>query len=128
MTINAGVNIMPTNFTPETHRILTKGICQTQINLESYFERIASFQKKPVLIICDRGIMDNFAYCTKEVRDKIIEETGWTYNYICNNRYDLVIHLVTAAIGAEKYYTLENNEARYETAEQARHIDGITAQ
>jgi len=29
----------------------------------------------------------------------------------------LVIHLVTAAIGAEKFYTLINNKARYETME-----------
>ena len=109
MTINAGVNIIPTNFTPETHKILTKSICKMQIDFEKYFEEIASFQEKDVLIVCDRGICDNFAYCTKDVKERIMEETGWTYNYICNNRYDLIIHLVTAAIGAEKYYTLENN-------------------
>ncbi len=35
----------------------------------------------------------------------------------------MVLHLVTAADGAEKFYTTENNQARYETAEQARDID-----
>jgi hypothetical protein len=34
-----------------------------------------------------------------------------------------VIHLVTAAIGAEKYYTTENNAARTETKEEARALD-----
>ena len=34
-------------------------------------------------------------------------------------RYDLVLHLVTAANGAEKYYTLENNAARSESVELA---------
>lgn len=28
-------------------------------------------------------------------------------------RYDAVVHLVTAAIGAEKFYTTENNTARW---------------
>lgn len=32
-------------------------------------------------------------------------------------RYDLVIHLETAAIGAEKFYTVENNAARKEGIE-----------
>ena len=33
-------------------------------------------------------------------------------------RYDAVFHLVTAAQGAERFYTLENNQARSETPEQ----------
>jgi hypothetical protein len=33
------------------------------------------------------------------------------------------VHLVTAAIGAEKYYTTENNAARSETLEEARALD-----
>ena len=48
--------------------------------------------------------MDNFAYCSEDVKKKILEETGWSLNYVCNQRYDLVIHLVTAAKGAEKFY------------------------
>ena len=127
LTITSGVNIIPTNYKPEDHKHLTKLICKHQMNLESYFEKIARLQKKDVIIICDRGVMDNFAYCSKENKKYIITKSGWTYNYICNDRYDLIIHLVTAAIGAEKYYTLENNEARYETAEQARDIDGKIA-
>lgn len=39
------------------------------------------------------------------------------------DRYDLVLHLVTAADGAEKFYTCENNAARLETATQARELD-----
>ena len=57
----------------------------------------------------------------------ILQETGWSENFVCNERYDLVVHLVTAAIGAEKYYTLENNQARWENLDQAKKIDGITA-
>lgn len=38
-------------------------------------------------------------------------------------RYDLVLHLVTAADGAEAAYTLSNNPARTESAEQAKELD-----
>lgn len=67
--------------------------------------------------MCDRGVCDNFAYCSQENKNSIMEETGWSQNYVCNERYNLIIHLVTAAIGAEKFYSLENNEARYENFE-----------
>ncbi len=35
-------------------------------------------------------------------------------------RYEGVIHLVTAADGAEDFYETETNEARYEGLEQAK--------
>ena len=37
--------------------------------------------------------------------------------------YDMVLHLVSAADGAEKFYTTENNAARIETPEEARALD-----
>jgi hypothetical protein len=36
-----------------------------------------------------------------------------------SGRYNAVFHLVTAADGAASHYTLENNDARHETAEEA---------
>lgn len=39
------------------------------------------------------------------------------------DRYDLVLHLTTAADGAEKFYTTETNAARLETPEQAKELD-----
>jgi len=45
-----------------------------------------------------------------------MEETGWTWNYLCNERYDLVIHLVTAAKGANNYYGSLTNKNRYENS------------
>eukprot|EP00662_Eupelagonemidae_sp_cell21_P057371 gene57371-biopygen46970 len=40
-----------------------------------------------------------------------------------DKRYDLILHLVTAADGAEEFYSLDNNEARRETPEEARSQD-----
>ena len=37
--------------------------------------------------------------------------------------YDAVFHMVTAAKGAERFYTTENNKARTETVEQASAMD-----
>ena len=38
---------------------------------------------------------------------------------LSDNRYDAVLHLVTAADGAEKFYASLNNEARYESVAEA---------
>jgi len=36
-----------------------------------------------------------------------------------DNRYDAVVHMVTAADGAQKFYASLSNEARYESIEEA---------
>jgi len=52
-----------------------------------------------------------------------LDEYGWNLMNLRDRRYDAVLHLVTAAIGAEKYYTTENNTARTETVQEARELD-----
>ena len=42
------------------------------------------------------------------------------------DNYDMIIHLVTAADGAEEAYTLSNNAARTETVEEAKILDRKT--
>ena len=44
------------------------------------------------------------------------------------NRYKMVIHLTTTAIGAEELYTLKNNHARSESIEEAIELDKKTEQ
>jgi CYTH domain-containing protein/thymidylate kinase len=79
-----------------------------------------------VVILCDRGGMDGQAYVGEDVFQTIVTDMGLDFNDICNNRYHGVIHLTTAADGAEDFYTLENNSARKETVEEARLLDGKT--
>ena len=43
---------------------------------------------------------------------QVLEEFNWTVPQLRDQRYEAVVHLVTAAIGAERFYTLENNKAR----------------
>lgn len=39
-----------------------------------------------------------------------------------DGRYDGILHLVTAASGAEEHYSLDNNEARSESVEMAVNV------
>lgn len=43
----------------------------------------------------------------------MLDNEGWTTNYLRDKRYDEVIYMITAADGAEKFYSLENNVARH---------------
>lgn len=43
-----------------------------------------------------------------------------------DNRYDAILHLVTAADGAESFYTLTNNVVRKESNAEAREMDKKT--
>lgn len=123
MIFNSGVTIIPTNFNEDSHTVFTTGICRMQMDLERFFEQQAQYESKDVIIITDRGVLDNFAFCSEQVKQRVYEENGWDENFTCIDRYDQVIHLVTAAQGAEKFYTLENNVARSETPELAMQVD-----
>ena len=86
---------------------------------EQAFEAIAkTFEAEKVLIVCDRGTLDNRAYMNDEEFRYVLEQLG-TNEVELRDHYDAVFHLVTAAKGAEKFYTCANNTARYETVEEA---------
>lgn len=99
--------------------------CQMKLQLEKerIFEQGASTMPvEKVLIVCDRGTLDNKAYMTSLDFATVVSSLG------CNevelrDSYDAVFHLVTAAKGAEQFYTTANNAARTETVEQAAELD-----
>ena len=99
--------------------------CQMRMQLqkESVFEQAArSMPGDKFLIVCDRGAIDNKAYMSQSDFDRVISSLGKTEVEI-RDSYDAVFHLITAANGAEAFYTTENNAARTETVEQARALD-----
>jgi CYTH domain-containing protein/predicted ATPase len=118
--MSAGVNF---NVNRHAFYNTEKVLFNFQVEIENTFEKIANSSDLPTLIIYDRGLMDIAAYLTNDMWQSLIDESGYNKIQIRDKRYDGVIHMVTAAKGAEKYYTLENNIARTETISDARLLD-----
>ena len=94
-----------------------------QLEKEKIFRRAAeTMDCGKVLIVCDRGMLDNRAYMSETEFRAALESLGLD-EVALRDDYDGVFHLVTAAKGAEQFYTLSNNQARTETPEQARELD-----
>ena len=86
-----------------------------------YEEGAKKLNNEKILIVCDRGILDNKAYMSKREFDYILKSKKLSEVKL-RDSYDAVFHLVTAAKGAKKYYNLDN-AARTETVEEAAKID-----
>lgn len=93
-----------------------------QIKLEDTFNDLAVNEGKKSVLLCDRGLMDGSAYVSQEQWDAVLDEMGWSPVQLRDKRYDLVLHLVTAADGAPDFYN-KSNEARYESEDQAIGVD-----
>ena len=94
-----------------------------QVAMENTFIDLAKSSGGPAIVLCDRGTMDPAAYMDTEMWNTILAAQNWTENALRDERYDAVVHLVTTAIGAEKFYTTDNNEARKESPELAAELD-----
>jgi predicted ATPase len=87
--------------------------------MENAFAKL-DYENKPTVMIMDRGTLDGRAF---------LSDNNWTRLLVAERtneaallaRYDAVIHMTTAAEGAEEYYV--NDPVRNETPEQAREID-----
>lgn len=95
-----------------------KATLEIQLALEDKFMRMAETCIEPCVIVCDRGVMDISAYMRPEMWTDITTSLG-TNSEALRNRYDAVLHLVSAADGAEQFYTTSNNAQRLEQADEA---------
>jgi len=109
----------PQNFTFQI------ALCKFMMHTHDAFLAIADSSEKRSVIICDRGVLDNGAYMPSEFFDHIKRLLGIDRPRLLD-RYQGVIHLQTAAIGAEKFYTVQNNKARTEGIEAAAVLDNKT--
>ncbi|KAF0720680.1 Aste57867_105 [Aphanomyces stellatus] len=98
-------------------------ILSTQMALEDAFMSLAKDTGSPCVILCDRGAMDGSAYLTPEQWEDLKSAHDLDTVTLRDTRYNAVFHLVTAAKGAEAYYTLSNNNSRYESVEGAIDAD-----
>lgn len=96
-----------------------ENLLKTMFQIEDTYFSLSSSQGKNCLVICDRGAMDCSAYLPRSDWDQILGANNLNEVDIRDNRYDQVIHLVTAARGAEEHYTRSNNKARSEDMELA---------
>ena len=99
--------------------------CQMKLQLEKekiFRQAAQSMDVQKVLIVCDRGALDNKAYMSPLEFSAVLEGLGASEVDLRDN-YDAVFHLVTAAKGAEEFYTTANNTARTETVAQAAALD-----
>ncbi|KND51348.1 MAG: hypothetical protein ABA06_03490 [Parcubacteria bacterium C7867-001] len=76
------------------------------------------------VLLCDRGTMDACAYLPPEEFSRLLAKNGWNIPQLRDARYEAVIHLVTAADGAEAFYV--QDKERHETLEEARERDQLT--
>ena len=112
-----------------------KFVLDAQIETERIFgDAVKYYDEDKVIFFYDRGIMDGCAYVDKDsVFLPLLADKGISISEAFN-RYDAVLHLVTAANGAEKFYqwndpskeNVGNNAARSESPEEARIKDKKT--
>jgi len=104
----------------KAQELLLKMTIQVEDHFKQYLQELP---KDKILMICDRGLMDQLGYISIDRFRALLAKLNLDLVQARDARYDAVIHLVTAAKGAEDYYSLENNPARYETLEEARLLD-----
>lgn len=113
--------LLAQGFTPDT--------CGSVLGFQRYVfdlqlqkeDRLAELSDDAVVLL-DRGLMDNAGYLPDGQLDMLLSEHGMTRDD-AYARYDAVVHLVTAAIGAEQFFSHETNEHRLESAEEAVRVD-----
>ncbi len=126
-------------FVPETAtELITAGVapwtcasnidfqkCQMKLQTEKekvFMQAAESMKADKVLIVCDRGTIDNKVYMSDEDFAAVLDGLG-TNEVDLRDTYDAVFHLVTAAKGAAEFYTTANNAARRESPEEAAALD-----
>ncbi len=106
--------------------VIQNSVLDVQLSLEESLERVLKARGKPGVLLCDRGPMDGSAYLSEKKWNKILDTRGLDVTDLRDKRYNGVFHMVTAADGASSYYSLENNQVRTETPEQAIEVDRRT--
>ncbi|KAJ3365580.1 hypothetical protein GGF32_008713 [Allomyces javanicus] len=151
-TILLGGGVTFADLDPDQQENFQENLLRVMMRLEQTFIDLAHLnykkQGKKTVVLCDRGTMGiprrypnvalpngfavdgvAFAFAMTDIdRDgwlKILNKLDLQEVDIRDNRYDVVVHLVTAADGAEEFYTLENNATRSEGLELARHLDSL---
>lgn len=108
--------------------VFQERIIDWQMNAEetAYIAALKFLENHPdntIIILCDRGIMDGEAYYdTPNDFEKVLNAKGLDKRMMYE-RYDAVICLRSAAVGAPQFYTTADGTPRDETIEEAAKLD-----
>ncbi|XP_036331534.1 TRPL translocation defect protein 14-like isoform X3 [Rhagoletis pomonella] len=100
-----------------------ENLIRTMIQIENTYFELGQSSLRDCLIICDRGVMDASAYISKDKWEKMMSANNWNPIELRDNRYNQILHLVSAANGAEDFYTTEDHACRSEGVDMARDLD-----
>ena len=81
-------------------------------------------EKAGLVLLCDRGVTDNRAYVKPITWEAVCLRMNYRKGDSDLQRYDAVIHMETAALGAQPHY--QNNAVRLETPGEAAALDAKT--
>mmetsp|Transcript_18825 Transcript_18825/g.32156 ORF Transcript_18825/g.32156 Transcript_18825/m.32156 type:complete len:249 (+) Transcript_18825:506-1252(+) len=126
MLMNGGAMIVSSNFNQSQGLMFQKCLMKLQVALEDAFIEIAKLSDPTtdVVVLMDRGLMDGSAYVSHGQWQALMDDLGVTTLHLRDNRYDAVIHMVTAADGAEDFFASQL-EARYESLDEAKEKDEL---
>lgn len=111
------------DLTPDETFQFQANLLKTMIQIENTYFELAKTCKRNCLIICDRGVMDASAYIETEKWEKMKKENSWNEIELRDNRYNQIVHMVSAANGAEDFYSTEEHSCRSEGVDLARELD-----
>ncbi|XP_033247281.1 TRPL translocation defect protein 14 isoform X3 [Drosophila miranda] len=91
-----------------------ENLIRTMVQIENTYFELGNSSTRNCLIICDRGVMDASAYISKDKWEKMMAGNKWNPVEMRDNRYNQILHLVSAANGAEDFYSTEKRKRHYQ--------------
>lgn len=100
-------------------------LVELQLQMELSFYQIAQSTGRPSVILFDRGLLDFAAYTPSEKWGLIMNHNQWICDGIlnCAAKYDLVLHMESAASGAEMHFPGREGQGTLEEIAEARALD-----
>jgi len=117
-----------TDLTPEAAIQFQEDLLKTMMQIENTYFALAESFSRDCIVICDRGTMDPSAFVSKEVWDQLCKSNGWNPVEMRDTRYNQIIHMVSAAKGAEDFYTVQGHSCRNENLDLAQTLDDRAAE
>jgi len=124
--LSGGVNFAELN--EEAAIKFQENLLKTMLQTENAFFDLAEASSRNCLIICDRGAMDASAFITRDQWETMLVANRMDEVEMRDDRYDQVVHMVSAAKGAEQFYSIENHQSRSEGLDLARERDTRAAE